>query len=829
MTATDTEHCEPEICEPGSDGGLIAPIFSGEQDWPNGLRIVLYLLGLIWCFMGVAIVSDVFMGAIERITSKKKRVYVASSGKHFTVRVWNDTVANLTLMALGSSAPEILLSLIELMANSFYSGSLGPSTIVGSAAFNLLCISAVCVSAIPDGETRTIKDISVFAVTATFSVVAYLWLYLIVGGITKDIVDIWEGTLTFLGFPMLVVLAFIADKGYLSRGDTAPGKQNSYEDFSKEAVAAKEVELCHRAHTNLPDETLARMIEADMQPHKSRAAYRVESLRKIFAGRKVGGWKKVPFRRSKVAPIEEEVTEQPEEPEKKRVTLEFICSVFAVMESIGTLEVPVEIHGHDGHANVTVEYTTRDGTAQAASDYVPAAGVLIFEPGQTRKTVSVKIIDDNEYENDEYFFIELQAPRCLDQAVCAVLGESKLAKVLILDDDHPGTLVFEKETIEVQEGTSDKAIEVNIRRENGCNGRIKCEYHTEDDTAVAGLDFERCGGTVYFEQGQQEATISILIKARGRYESSEQFRLVLENPSEGVAFDKETDGGETQAITTIIVKPCPETQKKTDRVMSLLVGNWDKHQLGHSNWKDQFRDALFVNGGDADDDESTTGVWDYIIHFVTVFWKVLFAFIPPADFCDGKLCFVGSLIMIGVVTAFIGDLAGLLGCCMGVPDAITAITFVALGTSLPDTFASKSAAEQDPYADASIGNVTGSNSVNVFLGLGFPWLIGSIYWTAKGYDSEWAKKYPDVLREHPDGGKFVVVGGDLGFSVVVFTCCALIAIAILMIRRWTMTAELGGPVPIKYATSLVLVILWITYVALSSWKVLDSRADDPCY
>merc|ERR1719174_1250456 len=57
------------------------------------------------------------------------------------------------------------------------------------------------------------------------------------------------------------------------------------------------------------------------------------------------------------------------------------------------------------------------------------------------------------------------------------------------------------------------------------------------------------------------------------------------------------------------------------------------------------------------------------------------------------------------------------------PDAITAITFVALGTSLPDTFASKSAATQDETADNSVGNVTGSNSVNVFLGLGLPWLI----------------------------------------------------------------------------------------------------------
>ena len=32
-----------------------------------------------------------------------------------TVRIWNETVSNLTLMALGSSAPEILLSVIEVI------------------------------------------------------------------------------------------------------------------------------------------------------------------------------------------------------------------------------------------------------------------------------------------------------------------------------------------------------------------------------------------------------------------------------------------------------------------------------------------------------------------------------------------------------------------------------------------------------------------------------------------------------------------------------------------------------------------------------------------
>ena len=53
------------------------------------------------------------------------------------------------------------------------------------------------------------------------------------------------------------------------------------------------------------------------------------------------------------------------------------------------------------------------------------------------------------------------------------------------------------------------------------------------------------------------------------------------------------------------------------------------------------------------------------------------------------------------------QLAGLLGCVVGLKTAVTGITLVALGTSLPDTFASRSAALHDEFADNSIGNVTG--------------------------------------------------------------------------------------------------------------------------
>jgi hypothetical protein len=43
---------------------------------------------------------------------------------------------------------------VGVVGNGFEAEALGPGTIVGSAAFNLLGISAVCIAGIPSGETR---------------------------------------------------------------------------------------------------------------------------------------------------------------------------------------------------------------------------------------------------------------------------------------------------------------------------------------------------------------------------------------------------------------------------------------------------------------------------------------------------------------------------------------------------------------------------------------------------------------------------------------------------------------------------------------------------
>ncbi|KAM8878931.1 sodium/calcium exchanger 1a isoform 4-T4 [Spinachia spinachia] len=223
--------------------------------------------------------------------------------------------------------------------------------------------------------------------------------------------------------------------------------------------------------------------------------------------------------------------------------------------------------------------------------------------------------------------------------------------------------------------------------------------------------------------------------------------------------------------------------------------------IGTNSWREQFVEAMTVSSGGDDDEcgeEKLPSCFDYIMHFLTVFWKLLFALVPPTDYFNGWACFVVSISVIGLLTAFIGDLASHFGCTVGLKDSVTAVVFVALGTSVPDTFASKVAAIQDQYADASIGNVTGSNAVNVFLGIGVAWSIAAIY-------------------HHSKGQQFKVDPGTLAFSVTLFTIFAFICIAVLLYRRRPeIGGELGGPRVPKILTTCLFFSLWLMYIVFSS-------------
>jgi len=111
-------------------------------------------------------------------------------------------------MALGSSAPEILLSLLMTLKDiNAVPPVLGPATIVGSAAFNLLVISGVSIISVD--EVKKISDLYVFAVTSIASLWAYLWMYWC---LVDAKVTVTEAVLTAVYFVLLIVFAYSADR-----------------------------------------------------------------------------------------------------------------------------------------------------------------------------------------------------------------------------------------------------------------------------------------------------------------------------------------------------------------------------------------------------------------------------------------------------------------------------------------------------------------------------------------------------------------------------------------------------------------------------------------
>jgi serralysin len=77
---------------------------------------------------------------------------------------------------------------------------------------------------------------------------------------------------------------------------------------------------------------------------------------------------------------------------------------------------------------ITVQYATANGTAIAGSDYRSLSGTLTFNPGQTSKTVNVRVIGDKIVESNESFSVNLSS------AVKAVIADSQGIGTVTNDD-----------------------------------------------------------------------------------------------------------------------------------------------------------------------------------------------------------------------------------------------------------------------------------------------------------------------------------------------------------------------------------------------------------
>ncbi|XP_035522805.1 solute carrier family 8 member 4a [Morone saxatilis] len=848
--------------EDNCSDGVVLPMWNPQNPAVGDkvARAIVYFAALIYMFLGMSIIADRFMSSIEVITSQEKEITIKKPNGETTtttVRIWNETVSNLTLMALGSSAPEILLSVIEVVGHDFEAGSLGPSTIVGSAAFNMFIIIAICVYVVPENETRKIKHLRVFFVTAAWSIFAYVWLYLILSVFSPGEVEVWEAVLTFFFFPLCVLQAWIADRRLLfykyvhkryradktrgiiieSEGDamftkmdlemdgqgvnshTHPkealdgmlegveegGGMSAEQDQEEEARRdmARTLKDLKQRHPEKDMEQLIEMANYQVlvQQQKSRAFYRIQATRMMIGAGNI--LKKHAADQARKVVSCHEASGQEEDP--NTIYLQFDPSHYQCFENCGSLKLSVSRHGGESGCTVKVDYRTEDATANAGSDYEFAEGTLVFKPGETTKEFTVGVIDDDIFEEDEHFYVRLSNPRIVHRAEVSVLepssitssnstvgisshvppkaalGNAHTATVTIYDDDHAGIFTFENNSMRVSESVGN--MQVKVHRTSGARGKVAVPYHTVEGTAKAGEDYELVAGKLEFQNDETMKLLNVKIIDDEEYEKNKTFTIVLEEPillevgqRHGDTNDNKTAVGPEDVSKMgcpclgehtkleVVIEESYEFKSTVDKLikktnLALVVGS--------SSWREQFVSAVTVSAA-------------------TEYW-------------NGWACFFVSISLIGVLTAVTGDLASHFGCTVGLKDSVTAVVFVALGTSVPDTFASKVAAIQDQYADASIGNVTGSNAVNVFLGIGVAWTLASVYWKTKG----------KVFKVDP---------GSLAFSVTLFTIMALVCVMVLLYRRRPSVSngELGGPRTPKLITFFMFLSLWFIYILLSS-------------
>ena len=855
----------------------------GTNTWNKGLRATVYFLGIVYMFFGIAIISDIFMTAVEVITSSEKKVKLGD-GSIAMIKVWNPTVANLSLMAVGSSAPEIMLAIVETGQTLGSSpGELGPSTIVGSAAFNLLIITAVCVTAVGPDTIKRISQLDVFILTAVWSLLVYIWMLVVLEYWTPGVVSVAEAWITFLAMGAFLGTAYSQDRKWFGwfgercgspDTDSDAGSADSMEKGSKvvgvvtrPSVLGDDDKITDTAQKDM--KKLIRLMQgADMRDKDRRNDVALQVADSILSSevtpaKSLMYWK-INSRRF-LAGARSHYKNRPGSPRKKAALLakapiplvpsdddlavanrkaSFIAPVipgldsavsiltfsaqeYRVMENAGSVELVVRRHGNMQNA-VEVEVFTLEGSAKEGKDYKPIRKTISFMPWERKVMFDIPIVDDDEPEPDVAFSVRMTKPRLMgaeDEGSDEVstkdvnlvedgdgasspasngsparkggpevrLGTISVAQVVIIDDDHPGDLGFETPMVEVKESVG--MAKVSVRRQGGASGTVRCKYYTTDGSAVEGEDYMASTGCLEFLPEETEKVIEIEVLDNDREEPDRVFHVFLSEP-EGAKFSK-------YSIILVKIIDDDSLEDLEEEVRNIITTRMKGLSTVRGTWTEQFIDAMRV-GGDVDEDgnESEPSRLDYIMHFLTIVWKVLFACVPPTDYCGGWATFFVSLLFIGATTTVVEQLASVFGCAVGLKDPFTAITLVALGTSLPDTFASKQAAEEAEDADAAVGNVTGSNTVNVLLGLGLPWIMGAHYYQSQG--------------DHT-GGKYCYPSSSLAYSVLVFTCCALVCLAIFLYRRYQVGGELGGAG--RIGTSAVLVGLWVIYIVMSGLKI----------
>jgi hypothetical protein len=247
-----------------------------------------------------------------------------------------------------------------------------------------------------------------------------------------------------------------------------------------------------------------------------------------------------------------------------------------VAENAGSGTISIDRVG--GGKNYTkVFYTTNDRTAQAGSDFPATQGAVTFAPGETRKTVSIPITNDDLEEPTEDFAVSL-----LD-VLGSGFGTRRTTGITIIDDDATTPAVnLSTAATSVGEGAGNTVI--TVQRSGPVTGAASVVYATSNGTAIAGTDYTETSGTLNFAANETTKTFEIPITQDGANEGNETINVTLSDAN-GTQL-----GTRSTAVVTILDDD-PATQLQPTPVISGLE---DPTSLAFAPASAQYGQLMFI-------------------------------------------------------------------------------------------------------------------------------------------------------------------------------------------------------------------------------------------
>ena len=227
----------------------------------------------------------------------------------------------------------------------------------------------------------------------------------------------------------------------------------------------------------------------------------------------------------------------------------FLVQHYTVLENVTSLSVEVsrglQIDGVTEMGPVqeqaTVVWSIRPGTAKPGQDYTDEENTLTFNPGETKKSITVTLKNDHLPEIAENFTIVLS-----NGSQNVFIEPPGLAVVTILpNDDHNGVLSFSQTPEVISEDGGDHVGTFFVNRSAGTFGDVQVSWEIRNGS-VGGADlnsvFSQTAGVLSYAQGESLKSFNITVKSDLVPEEAQQYYVQLSGATGGARLSNTPSG-----------------------------------------------------------------------------------------------------------------------------------------------------------------------------------------------------------------------------------------------------------------------------------------------